>query len=236
MLDESLSRARSQGASPQGASPQGASRRAIPTLMIAVALAISVAIGGTLGAATVSLIRNGLHAAFGGNDAVIAEQQRQAAAIARLATTLSLLQKEVDALAAEVSADEFSGGTEPGHLAAAPHEIDLTDLRRSIDATEERSRNALSAVNKRVDWLENLVYRDTTGTIEPASPARHGVKSKSGWILLHAEDGVAVITSKNGTLDVTPGYEIPNFGKVEEIRERDGRWEVVTDMGTITGP
>ena len=87
-----------------------------------------------------------------------------------------------------------------------------------------------------VDWLETLVYRDATGTIEPALPARHGVKSKSGWILLHAEDGVAVITSKNGTIDVTPGSDIPNFGKVEDIRERDGRWEVVTDMGTITGP
>ncbi len=62
------------------------------------------------------------------------------------------------------------------------------------------------------------------------------MKSKSGWILLHAEDGVAVITSKNGTIDVTRGYEIPDFGTVEDIRERDGRWEVVTDMGTITGP
>ena len=228
MLEKSLSLARPPGASPH---------RAIPTLMIAVALAVSVAIGGALGAATVGLIRNGLHVlAVGGNDSVIAEQQRQAAAIARLSTTVGLLQKEVDALAAEVSADEFSGGSEPGHLAAAPHEIDLSDLRRSIDATEERGRNALSAVNKRVDWLETLVYRDATGTIEPAPPARHGVKSKSGWILLHAEDGVAVITSKNGTIDVTPGSEIPNFGKVEAIRERDGRWEVVTDMGTITGP
>jgi hypothetical protein len=51
--------------------------------------------------------------------------------------------------------------------------------------------------------------------------------------VLHAQEGVAVISGKGGTIDVTPGFVIPQLGRVAEIRQQGGRWEVVTDKGTI---
>jgi hypothetical protein len=40
---------------------------------------------------------------------------------------------------------------------------------------------------------------------------RHARKT-SGWYVLHAQEGVAMISGKGGTIDVTPGFVIPQFG------------------------
>jgi hypothetical protein len=49
--------------------------------------------------------------------------------------------------------------------------------------------------------------------------------------VLHAEKGVAVIAGKGGAIDVTPGFMVPDLGRVAAIRQEGGRWVVVTDKG-----
>ena len=49
--------------------------------------------------------------------------------------------------------------------------------------------------------------------------------------MLHAEQGVAVIAGKGGTVDVTPGFVVPDLGRVAAIRQQGGHWVVVTDKG-----
>jgi hypothetical protein len=158
-------------------------------------------------------------------------------ALARVEGSLGLVRGEVALLAAqtEVAADKSQPAAETSH--PGPSDVELAALRTSIDDHEERNRNALVAVNKRIDWLETLVYSpDATGSVQPQIPAtrRHGAKGTSAWIVLHAQDGLAVIGGSGGTIDVTPGYVIPELGRVAAIRQRGGRWEVVTEKGTIT--
>jgi len=50
--------------------------------------------------------------------------------------------------------------------------------------------------------------------------------------VLHAENGVAVIAGRGGAIDVTPGFMVPDLGRVAAIRQEGGRWVVVTDRGT----
>jgi hypothetical protein len=38
---------------------------------------------------------------------------------------------------------------------------------------------------------------------------------------------------RNGKVDVTPGYVIPDLGRVAAIRRQGGRWQVVIDNGTV---
>ena len=111
-------------------------------------------------------------------------------------------------------------------------QFDLTALRSSLDELAERNRNDLRAVNKRVDWLEKLVYgHDAAGPVQLASSARPGARTERRWVVLHAEKGVAVISGKGGAIDVTPGFTIPDLGRVAAIRQEGGRWVVVTDKG-----
>src|SRR6266700_2865556 len=106
-------------------------------------------------------------------------------------------------------------------------EIELGALRTSFDEHTQRHRNELSAVNKRIDWLEKLVYSaDATGSVQPPTPARRQ-GAQPGWFLLHAEKGVAVIAGKGGAIDVTPGFVVPDLGRVAAIRQEGKRWVVV---------
>jgi hypothetical protein len=155
-----------------------------------------------------------------GNGVIAMEQRRQAATLA----------------AAQVALDQMR------------QEVAL--LRAGFDAQEERQRHAVTAANKRIDWLETLVYADTTGSIHPNSipnptprltPGRHGpqqhaasaAQAPAGWFVLYAESGLAVLSGDDGMIDVTPGFVIPELGRVSEIRQEGDRWIVVTDSGTI---
>jgi hypothetical protein len=147
---------------------------------------------------------------------IIAAQQ--AAELAALAASLGRMRQEMTALTARVAHVE--------------------SLRASPDEREERSHYALMAVNKRLDWLETLVYsQDVTGSTALARPHRHGpgpsAHSPPGWYVLYAEDGVAVISGAGGMIDVTPGFVVPELGLVSQIRRDGNRWVVVTEHGTI---
>ena len=121
----------------------------------------------------------------------------------------------------------------PSRQRSIDSEFDLGALRTSLDEQSERSRNEFSAINKRIDWLEKLVYsRDATGSVQPAMPVRRqGSQSGPSWFVLHAQKGVAVIAGKGGTIDVTPGFMVPDLGRVAAIRQEGGRWVVVMDKG-----
>jgi len=218
--------------------------------LIAISLAAAVATGSALSGVASGAMQDLLRAAgFGRDTAIQTEQHRQAAVLARLESSLGLMRNKVAQL--NVRADEADAerraSTPPQSTAGEPVarvddlEIGLATLRTSLVEHEERNRDAFAAVNKRIDWLETLVYsQDTTGSVQGATPpgsaqgaARRRARQSSGWYVLHAEDGVAVITGKGGTIDVTPGFVIPQLGRVATIRQQGGHWEVVTDKGTI---
>jgi hypothetical protein len=216
--------------------------------LIAISLAAAVATGSALSGVASGAVQDLLRTAgFGRDTAIEAEQHRQAAVLARLENSLGLTRNKVAQLATRADeADVQRRASSPPPVAAGETdsrtddlEIGLASLRTSLVEHEERNRDAFAAVNKRIDWLETLVYsQDATGSVPGAAPGapgatRRGARKTSGWYVLHAQEGVAVISGKGGTIDVTPGFVIPQFGRVAAIRQQDGHWEVVTDKGTI---
>jgi hypothetical protein len=214
------------------------------TFLIAMALAAAVATGASLSGVASGAVQDMLRTAgFGRDGEIKSEQRRQALALAKIETSFGLVRGEVAMLNARIA------DAEKPHLAAAKEapapgpapdhvetSIDLTALRTSLDEHAERNRNEFSAVNKRIDWLEKLVYSpDVTGSVAPVAPPasgrRHGAQSVPEWFVLHAEKGVAVIAGKSGTIDVTPGFVVPDLGRVAAIRQQTGHWVVVMDNG-----
>jgi len=204
-----------------------------------VALAAAVVTGASLsGLASGAVQKLPWTAGSRHDSAIIAEQRRQASALEKIEVAVSRAHADVALLNAR--ADE----AENLHLEAAKpansatgidREFDLGALRSSLDEQAERNRNELRAVNKRLDWLEKIVYgQDATGSVQLAAPARRpNARSGRRWFVLHAEKGVAVIAGKGGAIDVTPGFMVPDLGRVSAIRQEGGRWVVVMDKGIM---
>jgi hypothetical protein len=55
-----------------------------------------------------------------------------------------------------------------------------------------------------------------------------------GWVVSEVFGNTAFIRDNNfSTMTVTPGATIPGLGRVDAIRQQNGRWVVVTARGLI---
>jgi hypothetical protein len=69
---------------------------------------------------------------------------------------------------------------------------------------------------------------DITGSISARPPVI------SGWSVLEvAPRNRAIVQGRNGIVAVRKGTELPGAGRVEEVRQDDGLWVVVTSAGII---
>lgn len=157
----------------------------------------------------------------------------RALALEKIELSVGRMRADIALLNAQVDDIEKPHQEAANSVSSIDSEFDLGALRTSLDEQSERSRNEFSAINKRIDWLEKLVYsQDATGSAQPATPVRRqGSQSGPGWFVLHAEKGVAVIAGKGSAIDVTPGFMLPDLGRVAAIRQEGGRWVVVMDKG-----
>jgi hypothetical protein len=203
-----------------------------------VALAAAVMTGASLsGLASGAVQKLPWTAASRHDSAIMAEQRRQASALEKIEIAVSRAHADVALLNARADEAEIlhleAAKSDTKSAPRSDREFDLGALRSSFDEQAERNRNELRTVNKRLDWLEKIVYgQDATGPVKLAAPG-HRPNAGSGrrWFVLHAEKGVAVIAGKGGAIDVTPGYMVPDLGRVAAIRQEGGRWVVVTDKG-----
>jgi hypothetical protein len=232
---------------PDTPSPSARNNPVVFTSLITLALAAAVLTGASLsgvaGGAVHDLLRN---AGFGRHGEILAEQRRQAQALEKIELSVSRARADMALLNARVDEAEnlyqeavnavpvgsVPNNPVPGNPPQSGPEFDFGALRASFEEETERNRNEFRAVNKRLDWLEKVIYRPG-GVSQPAAPARrHGSQLARGWRVLHAAKGVAVISGKDGAIDVTPGFTVPDLGRVAAIRQEHGRWVVVTENGT----
>jgi hypothetical protein len=208
------------------------------TSLAPVALAAAVVTGASLsGLASGAVQKLPWTASSRHNSAIMEEQRRQASALEKIEIAVSRAHADVALLNARTDEAENLNleavKSAINSATGSDREFDLGALRSSLDEQAERSRNELRAVNKRLDWLEKIVYgQDAGGAVQLAAPGRRpNARTGRRWFVLHAEKGVAVIAGKGGAIDVTPGFTVPDLGRVAAIRQEGGRWVVVTDKG-----
>ncbi len=221
---------------PENTSPTTNSDPWASAFLIAMSLAAAVVAGASLSGVATGAVQDLLRAAgFGRDSEIMMEQRRQASALETIELSIGRARADIALLNARVDdAEKSHQDLAQASNSNVEQELDLGELRTSVDAQAERTRNEFSAINKRIDWLEKLVYsQDVTGSIPPATipGRRQGAQPGAGWFVLHAEKGVAVIASKGGAIDVTPGFLVPELGRVAAIRQEGGRWVVVMDKG-----
>jgi len=71
------------------------------------------------------------------------------------------------------------------------------------------------------------VSNEPTGSIERPRPLL------SGYSVLDVRDGVALLQTRDGPQEVSPGDYLPGVGRVERIEKHGKQWAVVTSLGVI---
>ncbi len=75
---------------------------------------------------------------------------------------------------------------------------------------------------------------EITGTVQRQprpTTARRDVLA--GWRVRRAFEGVAILEGQPGVIEVVLGQEVPNLGRIEEIKYENNHWQVLTSKGVI---
>src|SRR6266849_4766843 len=143
-----------------------------------VALAAAVVTGASLSGLASGAVQKLPWTARSGHDSeIMAEQRRQASALEKIELAASRARADVALLNARVdeaeNVQQAAANSAINSATGIDRQFDLGALRSSLDEQAERNRNELRAVNKRLDWLEKLVYgQDATGSVQLAAPGR----------------------------------------------------------------
>ena len=81
--------------------------------------------------------------------------------------------------------------------------------------------------------MASVAAPETTGSvaqIERSSVPRKVVK---GWSVRQAYEGIAILQGPSGVVEAVLGQQVPNLGRIEEIRNENGRLVVETSGGGV---
>jgi hypothetical protein len=76
---------------------------------------------------------------------------------------------------------------------------------------------------------------EITGSVNPPAAANAARQLFDGWQIRRVYDDAAVLESKSGVIEVTLGQDVPVLGRIQDIKQDSGRWQVVTSKGIIIG-
>jgi hypothetical protein len=74
---------------------------------------------------------------------------------------------------------------------------------------------------------------ETTGSVSPVERSSAPRKVIKGWSVRQAYEGIAILQGPNGVIEAVLGQQVPNLGRIEEIRNENGRLVVETSGGGV---
>ena len=77
--------------------------------------------------------------------------------------------------------------------------------------------------------LASLASPEVTGSVPPSAPR----KVVKGWSVRQAYEGIAILQSPNGIIEVVLGQQVPGLGRIEDIKNENGRLVVESSSGVI---
>ncbi len=133
----------------------------------------------------------------------------------------------------------------------------IADLAGKVERMPREPAAKLSQVLERLDRIERQIAAPlATASIGAASapgkaaagkqaqlavaPAKPPLEDATGhpqlitnWVVRDVYDGVALVESRRGSIEVAPGEIIPGAGRVKSIERRGAGWIVITSRGLV---
>jgi hypothetical protein len=77
--------------------------------------------------------------------------------------------------------------------------------------------------------MASLASPEVTGSVPPSAPR----KVVKGWSVRQAYEGIAILQGPNGVVEAVLGQQVPGLGRIEEIKNENGRLVVESSGGVI---
>jgi hypothetical protein len=84
--------------------------------------------------------------------------------------------------------------------------------------------------------MASVAAPEITGSVSPSERASAPRKAVKGWSVRQAYEGIAILQSPNGVIEAVLGQQVPGLGRIEEIRNENGRLVVETSGGVVYSP
>ena len=81
--------------------------------------------------------------------------------------------------------------------------------------------------------MASVAAPETTGSVSPAERSSAPRKAVKGWSVRQAYEGIAILQGPSGVVEAVLGQQVPNLGRIEEIRNESGRLVVETSGGVV---
>jgi len=149
--------------------------------------------------------------------------------VAQLRRTVATLSTELATNRAALDAANKAANDRFGRIVQS---LDRVDRDQSVSATriermaEEKAHVVRPAPPAPTPEITGTVQRQPRPTT-----ARRDVLA--GWRVRRAFKGVAILEGQHGVIEVVLGQEVPNLGRIEEIRYENNHWQVLTSKGVI---
>lgn len=149
--------------------------------------------------------------------------------VAQLRRTVATLSNDLAANRAALDASNKAVNDRFGRIVQS---LDRVDRDQSVSATriERMAEENAYAVRP----APPAPTSEVTGTVQ-RQPRMTATRREviAGWRVRRAFEGVAILEGHPGVIEVVLGQEIPNLGRIEEIKLENSLWQVVTSKGVI---
>jgi hypothetical protein len=81
--------------------------------------------------------------------------------------------------------------------------------------------------------MASVAAPEVTGSVSPPDRSLVPRKPVKGWSVRQAYEGVAILQGPNGVIEAVLGQQVPGLGRIEEIRNENGRLVVDTSGGAV---
>lgn len=89
------------------------------------------------------------------------------------------------------------------------------------------------ASSQAAPMMASLAAPEVTGSVPSSERSSAPRKVVKGWSVRQAYEGIAILQSPNGVVEVVLGQQVPGLGRIEEIRNENGRLVVESSGGVI---
>lgn len=173
------------------------------------------------------------------NAAANAEIRNLRDTVAQLRKQLSGVSENLDGLRTAVDQSSKATSDRFGRFAENLDRIERVSssstakLDRLAQAQVQPPTPVAAQPSPAMPMMASVAAPETTGSVSPAERSSAPRKAVKGWSVRQAYEGIAILQGPSGVVEAVLGQQVPNLGRIEEIRNENGRLVVETSGGVV---
>lgn len=151
------------------------------------------------------------------------------AELRNLRESVSQLRRQVAELSSSTATIRSANSTQPNVERVASRNVEREPSAQRTRATRASDDQYASATATQAPEFTGSVQASAAPIANASRPIIEG------WHIRRVYDGVAVLEGKSGVIEISPGQDIPTLGRIQDISNDSGRWQVITSKGIVVG-